>query len=364
MFSRTDSKPDTPEDVLKMYSEVNNSDTASDNRSDSVENEKVDKTKPTKKKRYPKLGNYNEFSNYEKPGWPGKDECVTHVTRFPEWTQLPTVYLSPGNKGYDLRRMINHDIDLTPTKPHPLPWYPPLCDVEKFNSLKLPSRFSNLPGFITSMNKDKYPDESIKLMFLHGFGKNDMSENIAELGARIKTVQDGGQWPSWLINILSATYWRIVGNTGNSFTCYGLALSEVPTQYLDLVLTNLGGLLYKLGHVDQALRLLQEAVAVCDTEPETHFFLATLLAAKGNMTGSIEHYRATLRLEPDYQGGVDQLRIPSCYVKYHLGGGGGPSAPNLGESLHCRAPGFGGPGCDGRDLKDSQVRMMTMTLII
>ena len=35
------------------------------------------------------------------------------------------------------------------------------------------------------------------------------------------------------------------------------------------------------------------------------------------MTGAIEHYRATLRLEPEYPGGIDQLRIPSCYIKYH-----------------------------------------------
>ena len=35
------------------------------------------------------------------------------------------------------------------------------------------------------------------------------------------------------------------------------------------------------------------------------------------MTGAIDHYRATLRLEPEYPGGLDQLRIPSCYIKYH-----------------------------------------------
>ena len=47
-----------------------------------------------------------------------------------------------------------------------------------------------------------------------------------------------------------------------------------------MVLTNLGALLYRLGHVDSALRLLQEAVAISDSEPETHFFLANLFAAK------------------------------------------------------------------------------------
>ena len=205
---------------------------------------------------------------------------MTHVTRFPEWTLLPTVYLPPDNKGYDLRRMVNGDISLAPDTPHPLPWYPPTCDTEKFEALQLPAKYANLPGFITSMSKEKVPDESIKPRFLLSFGKSDMSENIAELGARFKTAQDAGLWPGWLLSLLAASYWRVLGNLGASITCHGLALAEVPTQHRDLVLTNLGSLLYKLGHVDHALGLLQEAVAICDTEPETHFFLANLLAAK------------------------------------------------------------------------------------
>jgi len=49
------------------------------------------------------------------------------------------------------------------------------------------------------------------------------------------------------------------------------------------------------------------------------------------MTGAIEHYRATLRLEPEYPGGIDQLRIPSCYIKYHQSA---PASTEPGE-LNC-----------------------------
>jgi len=306
-----------------------------------INSDEKSREKPSKKKRYPKLGNFNEFINYNKPGWPGKDECVTYVTKFPEWTQLPTVFLPPDNKGYDLRKMVNADISLSPSEQHSLPWYPPLCDSEKFKDLKLPTRFQSLPGFSTSMSKEKFPDESIKARFLYSFGlKHEMKENIAELGARLRSAQDRGLWPDWLLNIVIGTYHRILGNTGASVTCFGLALSEAPLEYSDLVLTNLAGLLYKLGHVDAALKLVEEAEAVCDSEPETHFFLATLLAAKGNMSGSIKHYRETLRLEPDYPGGVNQLRIPSCYVKYHLHDG-----PDEGNGGHCHAAGHGGKEC-------------------
>ena len=251
--------------------------------------------------------------------------------------------------------MLNSELGLTPTSPHSLPWYPPTCDEEQLAKIKLPAKYANLPGFGTSVTKDKVPDENARPRFLVSFGKVDMTENLAELGARIKTVQEAGTWPPWLLHLLAGTYWRIMGNTGTSLTCHGLALAEVPVTFRDLVLTNLGSLLYKLGHIDESLRLVKEALAICDTEPETHFFLGNLLAAKGNMTGSIEHYRAALRLEPDFPGGVAQLRIPSCYVKYHLGPG--PGAAGDGEThifaekdqepQHCHAPGSqGGPGCN------------------
>ena len=331
-----------------------------DNDSDKIpqgENKelKIDNSKPTKKKRYPKLGNYNEFTVYERPGWPSTDECVTHVTRYPEWTSLPTVYLPPDNKGFDLKRMVNSELDLTPTSPHSLPWYPPTCDEEQFSKIKLPGKYANLPGFSTTVTKEKVPDENARPRFLVSFGKVDMTENLAELGARIKSVQEAGTWPPWLLHLLAGTYWRILGNTGASLTCHGLALAEVPVTYRDLVLTNLASLLYKLGYIDESLRLVREALAICDTEPETHFFLGNLLAAKGNMTGSIEHYRAALRLEPDFPGGVAQLRVPSCYVKYHLGPELGASidgetrifAEKAAEPQHCHAPGSqGGPGCN------------------
>ena len=316
-------------------------------------NVEEDKKNPTKKKKYPKLGSYNEFKSYENPQWPSKDECVSHVTRFPEWANLPTVYLPPDNKGFEIQKIINQEISLDPLTPHPLPWFPPHCDAEKSESIKLHKRYADLPGFKSQPSKEKYPDDSIRGKFLFSFGKYDGQENIAELGARIKTARETSSWPGWLLDLLAANYWRIIGNSGASLTCYRLALHSTPVQYQDLVLTNLGALLYRLGHVDSALKLLQESEAVCDTEPETQIFLANLLSAKvrleccdmikysymmisqGNMTGAIHHYRAALRLEPDYPGGVDLLRIPSCYLKYHLSGGEISQSQPPNKPSHC-----------------------------
>ena len=274
------SEAEVPDDVVDSFTKIHQFSSADDGPWSKPSNVEVDNKNPTKKKKYPKLGSYNEFKSYENPQWPSKEECVSHVTRFPEWANLPTVYLPPDNKGFEIQKIINQEINLEPLTPHPLPWFPPHCDAEKSENLKLPKRYDDLPGFKSQPSKEKYPDDSIRGKFLFSFGKYDGQENIAELGARIKTASETSSWPGWLLDLLAANYWRIIGNSGASLTCYRLALHSTPVQYQDLVLTNLGALLYRLGHVDSALKLLQEAVAVCDTEPETQFFLANLLSAK------------------------------------------------------------------------------------
>ena len=52
------------------------------------------------------------------------------------------------------------------------------------------------------------------------------------------------------------------------------------------------------------------------------------------MSGSIAHYRLALQLEPGYPGGLAQLRIPECYVKFHLAAGRQEDA--AGEGANCR----------------------------
>lgn len=283
IFRRNSPTPEgeTADDVVDTFTKIHQMSSEDESSQERKQNKAVvDNNKPSKKKKYPKLGSYNEFKSYENPQWPSKEECVSHVTRFPEWANLPTVYLPPDNKGFEIQKIINQELSLDPATPHPLPWFPPHCDAEQAENLKLGQRYGDLPGFKAQSSKEKFPDEAIKGKFLFSFGKSEGQENIAELGARIKTAMEKSSWPGWLLNILAANYWRIVGNPAASLTCYSLALDATPIQYKDLVLTNLGALLYRLGHVDSALKILQESVAVCDSEPETHFFLANLLSAK------------------------------------------------------------------------------------
>jgi hypothetical protein len=58
---------------------------------------------------------------------------------------------------------------------------------------------------------------------------------------------------------------------------------------------------------------------------------------QGNMTGAIGHYRAALDLEPGYPAGLDQLRIPACYVKFHALATRAEEGRAAGDSS-CRSP--------------------------
>ena len=59
--------------------------------------------------------------------------------------------------------------------------------------------------------------------------------------------------PKWVVYALAGTYWRIFGNPQNGINCFKWALESVPSNYEDVVLTNLAGLLYKSGALDDAL---------------------------------------------------------------------------------------------------------------
>ena len=68
-----------------------------------------------------------------------------------------------------------------------------------------------MPGLKNTATKEKFPDESIRIKFLESFGQKEENENIAELGARIKSAMEAQIWPSWLLNTLAANYLRIIG---------------------------------------------------------------------------------------------------------------------------------------------------------
>ena len=116
--------------------------------------------------------------------------------------------------------------------------------------------------------------------------------------------------------MLAGTYWRIFGNPQNGINCFKWALSSVPTQYEDVVLTNLAGLLYKSGALDDALTVMKDAIAINDMDPDANFFLANLLSAKGNLTGAMHHYKQSVQMKPDYAAALQFILVPACDMKF------------------------------------------------
>ena len=78
---------------------------------------------------------------------------ISSISRFPDWTQLPSVYLPARNKGFDMERMIKGDISVKWGGQHPLPWYPPLCDAALASTVKLPTRWASIHGINSKISK-------------------------------------------------------------------------------------------------------------------------------------------------------------------------------------------------------------------
>ena len=122
--------------------------------------------------------------------------------------------------------------------------------------------------------------------------------------------------PKWVVYVLAGTFWRIFGSPQEGLQCYKWALSTVPKQYEDVVLTNLAGLFYKSGSLDDAYKLLKEAHAIDNKDPDTNFFLGNILSIRGNLSGAMTHYRSTLKMVSEYHQALDFLKYPACESKF------------------------------------------------
>ncbi len=82
------------------------------------------------------------------------------------------------------------------------------------------------------------------------------------------------------------------------------------------MLTNLAGLLYKTGTVDDALSVMRDVMALDNKDPDSNFLIGNLLSAKGNMTGAKHHYLQALRMNPDHKHAMQFLHVPACHMKF------------------------------------------------
>lgn len=268
------------------------------------EEPKVLPTLPVKYTNWPETRPALPFEDSE---WPSPMQCASQVSKEPQWNEYPTVFMSPEDKGYDVASLMSKSIGIPLEYPAPLPWLPPTC--KPFSGK---TSYDKLDSFKAFQAKIKKAEREIEA----GYYVHSVEKNYHEWGARVHSALDKKVIPKWVVYVLAGTYWRIFGQPQNGLECFKWALDSVPKQYEDLVLTNLAGLLYKSGALDDALEIMTSAYDLNEKDPNINFFLGNLYSAKNNFTGALYHYKQALRMKPDFQAALQFILVPACQLKF------------------------------------------------
>ncbi|CAL1533702.1 unnamed protein product [Lymnaea stagnalis] len=262
----------------------------------------------------------SESDVYMQPNWPRKEECDSLVKKVPDPRNLTTVYLSPENKGFEVRELLTAAQGLEPGGEHPLPWYPPVCVPLMELAEGNPAVYDHLKSVSYAERSRiplKYNDLSMREILLDHVNDGVVTEE--EVGQRILTALKQTQTigAQWILYNLAGLYWRIIGNNYHGIECIRRSIYLCPPQYKDVPLVNLANILYRYGRYDDAIIIMRDALDVNDAEPSTHFFLGHLLWATRNYTGAAHHYHEALAADPGHQGALDAVRAMKCYLKFH-----------------------------------------------
>ena len=106
---------------------------------------------------------------------------------------------------------------------------------------------------------------------------------------------------------LAALYWRVVGHGPNGVECVRRALYFVPKQYRDVPLLNLANILYRSGHVHDAISVASEALSINDVEVPVPLHVCLM----GNF---LWYYRYGVQDNTIEKNSVHLLRIHNALV--------------------------------------------------
>uniref|UniRef100_A0A0B7BGE5 Tetratricopeptide repeat protein 17 n=1 Tax=Arion vulgaris TaxID=1028688 RepID=A0A0B7BGE5_9EUPU len=259
-----------------------------------------------------------EADPYMLPSWPTKDICDTYVKKVPDSRNLTTVYLSPENKGFEVKELLTEAQGLEQEGEHPLPWYPPVCVPLMELAEGNPTVYDHLKSVSYAERSRiplKYNDPSMRKILLDHVNNGFVTEE--EVGQRILSALKQNIGPQWILYNLAGLYWRIIGNNYHGIECIRRAIYLSPVQYRDVPLVNLANILYRYGRYDDAIIIMKDALDINDAEPASHFLLGHLLWATRNYTGAAHHYQEVLAADENYPGALDTIRAMKCYLKYH-----------------------------------------------
>ncbi|XP_031782231.1 tetratricopeptide repeat protein 17 isoform X2 [Nasonia vitripennis] len=169
---------------------------------------------PTGRPKYHNLEIKESPEPFEKPDWPSESYCESLMPFVLDVKQYVPVYLPPENKGYVTYLFVSELIGIDPDKEHPLPWYPPVCQVPKsFDRKYIP------PELVKATTGYNLPDTSLTPMLTALV--NDAE--ISEIGQRILTATN-----SPMTNFLYGTLLHIKGNYSGAIHHLKQALRVEP----------------------------------------------------------------------------------------------------------------------------------------
>lgn len=315
-------------------------------------------SKPMRPPLYDKIKKHktSDADFYMSPIWPQKEECDTYVKKVPDARNLTTVYLSPENKGFEVKALLTEAQGLEKLGEHPLPWYPPVCvplltlpdgsiDLDRLKAVSYEER-SRIPL--------KYNDPSMRPIIQSHV--NDGSVTEEEVGQRILTALKKNIGPPWILYNLAGLYWRIIGNNYHGIECIRRSIYLCPPEYQDIPLVNLANILYRYGRYQDAIVVMWDAINVNDAEPSTHFLMGHLLWATHNYTGAAHHYHEALAADPDYTPALDAVRAMKCYLKFHYAAQSVAPPP-----LPQDGSGSGGGNCQQKQQAEKESRVICKT---
>lgn len=266
---------------------------------------------PTKYPKYHNVEIKKGNEDFEADYWPRISDCDGSMLIFGDGKQYLPIYLSPENKGYAIRLFVNELIDIEPWKKHPLPWHPPICQAPKSFNKKYITR-----TLLDATVQQHSSDASLK-PFLHNLVQ---TTEFAEIGQRILTATEAKVAAPWVLSILASLYWRIVGKPRLALDCLQLALDDVPKEFRDVPFVSIASLHHKVGLIDDAIRITNEALEINTVEPMTNFLLGILLNIKGNHTGAIHYLKQALRVDSNLYDGraLMLLKTLTCREKFNV----------------------------------------------
>uniref|UniRef100_A0A8D3A927 Tetratricopeptide repeat domain 17 n=1 Tax=Scophthalmus maximus TaxID=52904 RepID=A0A8D3A927_SCOMX len=118
--------------------------------------------------------------------------------------------------------------------------------------------------------------------------------SLEQIGSRVAEAMKQATIPRWQVHNEAALFWRAKGNGSRALQCLRQVLSSAPPSHRHLPLTNAANLLLHHGLTTHAQTLLEQALALNQSEPHALLSLVSVHLAQGNVTGALALFRHTL----------------------------------------------------------------------